>query len=246
MNRELWESWALKRAAEMSEEPWMLCKWETVAGVVWPREKAELMIGDVREKLGLGPGQVLLDVGCGPGWIGQGLLPAVREVIGLDFSAGMLKIAAGFTDLALVQGDARALPFRDECLDRVLIYFTLINFPDRGEVLAALLEALRVLKPGGRVLAGQMPLASQSHVYDREKKRYLEYCASRFDLGPDLSRDHGPPVVLFEDSYAKILENELGVRLEVHQSFNHFWRKGETIHCPWRVDYILFKNRTET
>ncbi|GBF90365.1 hypothetical protein Rsub_02471 [Raphidocelis subcapitata] len=48
-----------------------------------------------------------------------------------------------------VQGDAEKLPFPDGCVDAYTIAFGIRNVTDRG---AALREALRVLRPGGRFL----------------------------------------------------------------------------------------------
>jgi len=241
MNRDLWTSWAGKRAEALAREPWLLSKWETRRGVVWPEEKIQIMIGDIRQKLELDSCRRFLDLACGSGWIGQRLQPYVLEVLGLDFSPAMLAGAAKLTDLILVQADVGFLPFPSNSFDRILLYFTLMNFTDRRQILAGLREPLRVLMPGGKLLAGQMPLASQSQTYDREKRRYLDYCRSRFQLGEDLAADHAPPIVLFEDDYDQILERELKAPVKSFNSFNHFWRKGEPAQCPWRVDYLIEK-----
>lgn len=242
MNRELWSEWAAKRAQELRHEPWLLSKWETVAGVVWPEEKIALMISDLAAKLELTPSSWLLDLGCGPGWIGQRLQAHAAAVVGVDYSPAMLGAAAQLTDLLLIQADAAALPLASASFDRILVYFTLMNLAPE-KILAVLREGLRVLTPGGRLLAGQMPLAGKRARYDEEKQRYLAACRARFQLGADLARDHAPPIVLFADDYDRRLASELGVTVTVTNSFNHFWREGEPAHCDWRVDYLLAKGR---
>ena len=243
MNKELWQRWSQSKAADYCSEQWLLSKWETVEGVVWPREKIRLMIDDIRNKLDLQPGHSLLDVGCGGGWIAQELHKHCKTVFALDFAPAMLKAAASARfDLQLILGEGSALPVGDALLDRVLVYFMLMNYPEHEKIVEVLKECLRVLKPGGICLAGQFPLKSRSAVYGQEKKRYQQWCQSCFKLGEDLRGQEPPPQVLFEDDFGKYLNSALGVKVKTEQAFNHFWRQGESSQCSWRVDYVLRKD----
>lgn len=101
----------------------------------------------------------LVDVGSGTGVVALGALtrwPAV-EVIATDAAAAMLDIAREQADslapgagerLLLAVGQADDLPLDDESVDIVLSSFVLQLVPDRPLVLR---EALRVLRPGGRL-----------------------------------------------------------------------------------------------
>lgn len=97
----------------------------------------------------------LLEVGCGSGAICRELagLPKVREVVGLDPSGYILakgrELAAGFTNLAFREGDARALPFAADEFDLVVFHTCLCHVPGPEK---ALTEARRVLRPGGTLL----------------------------------------------------------------------------------------------
>lgn len=242
MNQKLWREWASQQGRGLADQPWLLSKWETLEGVSWPEEKIALMIEDIAAKLELRPALSLLDVGCGSGWISRRLRPRVQSATALDFSPDMIALAIGSGDLTAVLADAQVLPFREASFDRVLVYFMLMNFTEPAAIISALREGLRLLTPGGRLLAGQMPLSSRREIYDREKRRYLEYCREKFKLGADLAGDHAPPIALFDDDYDKTLERELrGTAVTAHQSFNHFYRPGEPTLCSWRVDYLLHK-----
>ncbi|MET0628174.1 MAG: ubiquinone/menaquinone biosynthesis methyltransferase [Acidimicrobiia bacterium] len=98
--------------------------------------------------LGLARGSRLLDVACGTGDFCRDLTAAGQQVVGLDFSAGMLGVA--HTSAPLVRGDAAALPAQDGAFDGVTCGFALRNFVDLAAVFG---ECARVLRRGGRFVA---------------------------------------------------------------------------------------------
>lgn len=99
----------------------------------------------------------VLDLGCGTGALVTALGAwgvRVARYTGADLSPGMLRMAAGKAAGAgfpagFVAASADALPFRDGAFDTVLTASSL-HFWERPE--AALAEARRVLRPGGRLL----------------------------------------------------------------------------------------------
>lgn len=94
----------------------------------------------------------VLDVGCGTGLLAARLRREFdgAQVVGCDFSGGMLRHAAAREpSLAWVQGDALRLPFRAASFEAIVSTESFHWFPDPD---AALGEFFRVLVPGGRVL----------------------------------------------------------------------------------------------
>ena len=100
----------------------------------------------------------VLDVACGTGDVSIAIAKAVKkgEVIGVDISKEMLevmrqKVLKNKLESMISQevGDGEALRFPEGSFDRVVNAFGIRNFEDRDK---GLREALRVLKPGGRLV----------------------------------------------------------------------------------------------
>lgn len=105
-------------------------------------------------------GGTVVDCPCGAG-------PALRTVptdgsiryVGADLSAAMLRrarkrvAARGLTGVELIEADATSLPLPPASADLFLSYWGLHCFADPA---AALAEAARVLKPGGRLIGAAL------------------------------------------------------------------------------------------
>ena len=97
-----------------------------------------------------GSGMKILDIAAGPGSSSEPLYRAGADVISLDFSDGMLEQGRKARPyLKFVKGDALKLPFEENEFDVTTISFGLRNTRDYE---AALREALRVTKEGGRMV----------------------------------------------------------------------------------------------
>lgn len=96
------------------------------------------------------PGKRILDVASGTGTSTAILARHGAEVVGCDFSEGMLAVARQrHHGITFVSGDALALPFPDGDFDAVIISFGLRNVADPVRALA---EMARVTRPGGRLV----------------------------------------------------------------------------------------------
>ena len=127
-----------------------------VARVVWggdPRPYYESMraVGEVAD------GGLVVDCPCGAGPALRALVPESSvHYIGADLSPSMLRrarrraVARGLDDIELIEANACDLPIPAASADLLLSYWGLHCFADPA---TALLEAARVLKPGGRLVA---------------------------------------------------------------------------------------------
>jgi ubiquinone/menaquinone biosynthesis C-methylase UbiE len=116
----------------------------------------------LREALGPQAGERLLEVGPGTGyyalpvaeWLGPGGRLEVFDLqqAMLDHTVGRAR-EAGVDTIVPTQGDARALPYGDDAVDGAYLVTVLGEIPDQE---AALRELARVVRPGGRVVVGEV------------------------------------------------------------------------------------------
>ena len=98
----------------------------------------------------VGPGDRALDVATGTGDLAIELAGRGAEVIGSDFSEGMLDVARRKAPgLRWEHGNALALPYEDGAFDAATVGFGARNFSDLEQ---GLREMARVVRPGGRVV----------------------------------------------------------------------------------------------
>lgn len=105
----------------------------------------------------LEPGERVLDLGCGDGNYTARIADGTGAAIGIDISLAMLRAASARLedrrDIAWVQADGARLPFRPVIFDAV-VSVTVLCFSEQPHALLS--EAHRVLRPGGRIVLGEL------------------------------------------------------------------------------------------
>lgn len=127
---------------------------------------------DLPREVGLQPGHRVLDLGCGGGALARTLAERAglrHDPVGVDVSRETLRLAAGNHSrrrrVALVAAGASRLPFADASFHLVLAAHLFRQIED-DTLYRVLLEAHRVLKPGG-ILLGWEYAPTSSHRLNR-------------------------------------------------------------------------------
>lgn len=116
----------------------------------------------LREVLAPQAGEALLEVGPGTGyyslsaaaWVepgGQLEIFDLQQAM-LDHTMNRVR-RSGITNISATQGDAVSLPYADASFDGAYLVAVLGEIPDQA---GALKELARVLKPGGRLVVGEL------------------------------------------------------------------------------------------
>lgn len=151
------------------------------------------------------PGDVVLDVGSGSGtdaFVAARLAGPEGRVYGLDMTAAMagklrrLASAAGIGHLAVIEGNAEALPLADASVDVVTSNGVLNLVPDKRRAVA---EIFRVLKPGGRLQLADIVIRSPVTPDCKADPKLWAECV----VGATVDEDY---VALFRDAGFECIE----------------------------------------
>lgn len=163
-------------------------------------ESAEPESRFAAEQLGIGPHSRVLDLCCGNGRHLVHLRSHTDNIIGLDYSDELLRMARELVDTQLIRADMRAIPIRGR-LDAVVNFFTSFGyFEDPAENLAVVHGVSEALKPGGRFMIDYInpDHARDSLVPDSEReqdgyiiheKRWISDANNRLNKTTTLEKD---------------------------------------------------------
>ena len=147
----------------------------------------------LREALAPCAGETVLEVGPGTGYYTLDVARRVQRLHVFDLQPEMLDHTlrrareAGVDNVEPRQGDARSLPYRDDAFDAAYLVTVLGEIPDQE---AALRELRRVVRPGGRLVVGEL-FGDPHMVGEKALRRSAESTGWRFD------RRIGPPFGFF-------------------------------------------------
>ncbi len=132
----------------------------------------------LRETVGVRPEDIILEIGCGVGRVGRVLSPFVKQWIGCDVSTNMLRLAGrrllGLDNIRLQEVSGYDLqPIADASVD--VVYTTVVFMHlEEWDRYNYVLEAMRVLKPGGRFYCDNVDIASPAGwaVFEESRKTF--------------------------------------------------------------------------
>lgn len=157
-----WTHHLRKPFSSLHETPAMLASYGVVLQMLQPR-----------------PDQVVVDFGCGTGWLSHAMALMGCRAIGLDISEAALNIARDATAAHpylrdrpvtfLRIGDGK-IPLEDESVDRLVCFDSFHHVADQAVWLS---EFYRVLKPGGRAAFNEPgPNHAESDTSQHEMRQF--------------------------------------------------------------------------
>jgi SAM-dependent methyltransferase len=161
------------------------------------------MYKHVLEQLTLKEEYFVLDAGCGSGLFSSMAIAAGAELIGVDAAPGLLEVARRRNpENNFLEEDLEALPFADNSF-HVVTGFN--SFQYAGNFENALVEARRVLKPGGRLVIG---------IWDKPEKSEATYILKAIgSLLPPPPPGTPGPFALSEDGKMEGIFERIGLKL---------------------------------
>jgi ubiquinone/menaquinone biosynthesis C-methylase UbiE len=147
-----------------------------------------------------------LDVGCGTGQSTKVLLEVAEEIVGLDSSAEMLSHAIHHDRIRYVEGRAEQIPFANEEFGLMTVGLAFHWFDQRK----FLLEAQRLLRPGGRLVIYNDVFTGRMKGNDAYEKWYLHEYLAQYPSPP---RNIQP--------LAELNASEYGFASSVFEEFRH-------------------------
>lgn len=138
INNQIYESYG-SRWYEAQDDPIALLRAENELKLPWIYQR-------IREKFSA---PLVLDIGCGAGFLSNGLAKNGLNVTGIDMSPDSLRVAAHYDEtksVNYIEGDAYHLPFAPNSFDAI----TCMDFLEHVEKpLEIIKECARVLRPNG-------------------------------------------------------------------------------------------------
>lgn len=168
----------------------------------WPQFRflRRMVVGELKK---YHPEGVIVDVGCGPGYLVAVMAKSFPNlhIIGVDIAEEMVQLATRNlpylvfgAQVEFRQGDVQELPFEDKTVDFIVSTFSLHHW---SELKPALEEFYRVLKPGGQFL-----------IFDlRRDARLMFYWLLRFAqtfVVPAVMRSINEPTGSAKSSYTPV------------------------------------------
>ncbi|AXA80004.1 MULTISPECIES: class I SAM-dependent methyltransferase [Achromobacter] len=130
---------------------------------VWAdQSRYDDMMDSIVRTIGANASSRVLEVGCAAGFIACGVAPKIGQYVGVDVAEGAIECASSLNlpNATFRVGDGGALPFDSGAFDSVYCYDVLTNFPTFDSVKGLVQDMVRVVRPGGKVLLGSIPDAS--------------------------------------------------------------------------------------
>ena len=150
-------------------------EWDRIRTLHIPDDQVEVALLDL-----VGPSRVAayLDIGTGTGRILELVAPRASRAVGVDVNSEMLSLArarierASLNHAQVRRGDLFQLPYGDQSFDLITVHQVLHYLEDPS---AAVIEAARVLQPGGKLVIADFAPHSLEFLREDHQHRRLGF-----------------------------------------------------------------------
>ncbi len=116
------------------------------------------------------PSDVVLDYGCGNGMHLKLMSPKCQHMVGVDPNRRMIELAAANTD-TLSNVEVKhvtdvSIDWPDQSFDKIYSWSVFEYMPDVDQAMQVIREFGRLVKPGGMILLGDLPIQSAAQYRD--------------------------------------------------------------------------------
>jgi ubiquinone/menaquinone biosynthesis C-methylase UbiE len=166
-------------------------------------QTAKSSVDNIKEVIDLKPNFKILDYGCGTGLIGFGLSTETNEVIGMDYSIGMVEkfnVKAkelGFTNISAIQHNINEQDLPSKEFDLIAISMTLHHIKDTNMFIK---KARMGLKDGGYLCINDL-VTEDGTFHDEHKNEGVEHFGYDKDELCNLIESNGFEIVEYKIVY---------------------------------------------
>ncbi|MEZ4828486.1 MAG: class I SAM-dependent methyltransferase [Bacteroidia bacterium] len=195
-----------------------------------PEAQTRRIAGYIAQQLDLQPGHSLLDVCCGNGTLTRLLAENSLTVRGVDISPEQINqanIHSSAPNISYQVADATQLTSQvQEKFDRINLYFSFQYLDSYKKGRAAIREMATLLKPGGKILIGDVPDHAKLSVFFPSQMARFRYRISHF-LG------RHPMGKFWKEAEIQKICWEVGLTCEKRT------QPGDLPYAAYRVDYVM-------
>lgn len=163
---------------------------KTINGQDISETQIKLIVENIANILRLNANDSVVDLCCGNGLITRQLAPRVKEVVGVDFSQGLIetaKIFNSFPNIKYINSDVLRLdPAFYFGLKKILMYEALQHFS--ADQFGQLFDELSYLGVGSLVFLGSIPNEEKIRKYYDTEEKYAFYMQREGEGNPHMGR----------------------------------------------------------
>lgn len=181
-------------------------------------------------------GKIVLEVGCGTGWLSIILAKRGAEVYGFEISPVSVAIAKKAAEINGVSGKIHFKTMTAYSLDYEKNFFDLVyglNILHHMDIKSATKEIWRVLKPGGRAVFSE-PIANS---------RVLQTIRSYLPIPIDDDSEYPKPPLTYEQlsRFNEIFTDSKFIEFQLFMRLERIIRNQYILHVIAQIDHFLLK-----